>query len=228
MKFMKKIIAGALFALVINNAQAQIVEGQDYTVLSKPIPVINNKKVEVLEFFAYSCVHCYHLEKDLSKEVKKFPPDVYFRQEHVVWDEQMAVLAKISAAANISGTNMQATPAVFHLLFEERDKANLVLNPSAFKQWANEQGAWGKKLAKAYDNQATVAAAEKMAQYTMNYGINSTPQLIVGGKYRLNNPTDFSALRELIDKVRSENGIKPAKPVAQQRLGAMIAAQANR
>lgn len=70
-------------------APAGLVEGQNYTVLSNPIPQQQAGKVEVLEFFGYFCPHCAHLEPVLSKHAKSFKDDMYLRTEHVVWQKEM-------------------------------------------------------------------------------------------------------------------------------------------
>ncbi|MBO7081766.1 MAG: thiol:disulfide interchange protein DsbA/DsbL [Neisseriaceae bacterium] len=232
MKFnqLKNWIATAVLGLAFSMSHAEIVEGKDYTVLPQPIPQEDTKKIEVMEFFAYSCSHCYHLEEGLMKEVKAFPEDVYYRPEHVVWDPSMVPLARIAAAAKVSNTVVQANHAVFELIFVEKDREKvekIVVSPEAFKAWANQQGAWGKNLAKAYDDKKTEQLLQRMQQMTLKYKIDSTPSIIIGGKYRLNDARNFNAMKELIEKVRQEKTSKPAKPFAKQHTGANLAAAAN-
>ena len=62
--------------LVARLAHAGLVEGvgKDYTRLAAPQPVANAKKVEVIEFFSYTCVHCYALDPLITAWAQKSPP----------------------------------------------------------------------------------------------------------------------------------------------------------
>ena len=124
-------------------------EGKDYTVLPKPIPQQQADKIEVLEFFGYFCVHCYHLDPVLLNHTKTFAKDTYLRTEHVVWQPEMLGLARVAAAVDDSGLKRQANSAIFQAVYEQ--KINLA-DSATFKQWAQAQKSFhGKKLIAAYD-----------------------------------------------------------------------------
>jgi protein dithiol oxidoreductase (disulfide-forming) len=73
----------------VRTAQAQtqaqtpggLTEGKDFVRLQTPVPVTlpAAKKVEVVEFFSYSCGHCAAFEPTLEAWVKQLPADVLFR-----------------------------------------------------------------------------------------------------------------------------------------------------
>ncbi len=230
MHISKSILALTLTA-AFGLAQAQLVEGTDYKVLAQPIPQLQSNKVEVLEFFGYFCIHCYHLDPILLKHAKSFPSDTYLRSEHVVWDPEGIGLARVAAAVNASGTKYQANPAIFKAMFE--DKINLGI-PATFKQWAVAQtGFDSKKLLQAYDAPSNPAEAKRMQDLTRQYGISSTPTVIVGGKYQVL-MRDFNqamgTIDQLVAKVRQERGMKAVAPkaaVAVKVKGAGFAAAAN-
>jgi len=94
------LLAGVLALAFAASAQAELVEGKDYTVLSKPLPQLQSGKIEVTEFFGYFCVHCYHLEPVMQKHSKKWASDTYLRPLHVVWQPEMIGLARVAAAGN--------------------------------------------------------------------------------------------------------------------------------
>ena len=78
--------AGACLSLagVAGQAMAQRIgykEGADYQRLAKPAAVAASAgQIEVVEFFAYSCIHCYRFEPLLEAWVKKLPTDVKLRR----------------------------------------------------------------------------------------------------------------------------------------------------
>jgi len=98
---MKKVLF-ALFMLITAVAQAAPVEGEgkDYTRLPVQQPVANPHKVEVIEFFSYTCVHCYELDPSLENWAKKKPADVDFKRVQIVWNAQMDGFAKFFATMN--------------------------------------------------------------------------------------------------------------------------------
>lgn len=207
---LKTALAGiALSALLPVSAQAAV-EGRDYTVLPKPIPQQQADKIEVLEFFGYFCVHCYHLDPVLLNHSKTFAKDTYLRTEHVVWQPEMLGLARVAAAVDDSGLKRQANSAIFQAVYEQ--KINLA-DSATFKQWTQAQKSFdGKKLIAAYDSPASLNRAKKMEELTVAYRIGSTPTVIVGGKYQVKFGNDWNAgmrtIDELVEKVRGR-----AKPV---------------
>ena len=209
---LKTALAGiALSALLPVSAQAAV-EGKDYTVLPKPIPQQQADKIEVLEFFGYFCVHCYHLDPVLLNHTKTFAKDTYLRTEHVVWQPEMLGLARVAAAVDDSGLKRQANSAIFQAVYEQ--KINLA-DADTVKKWLNEQTAFdGKKVLAAYESSESQARADQMEKLTNTYQITSTPAVIVGGKYTVKFADWQSGMQTvdlLIDKVREEQKTQPAK-----------------
>lgn len=231
MSFKKLLIATAL-GFGLSSPALALTEGVDYKKLDKPMPQIEgDKKVEVLEFFGYFCIHCKNLDPILLKHVKQLPSDTYFRSEHVVWDEQGHMgFARLLAAVNQSGQKYKANPVIFKAVFDEQINLN---DPNITAKWLSAQTAFdGKKVLAAYNSFANQAEAKKMADRTAEYGIDGTPTIIVGGKYKLLFPNGHEAgmkgLDELIAKVRQERGMKtPAPKAAVKSKGASFAASAN-
>lgn len=227
---LKTALAGiALSALLPVSAQAAV-EGKDYTVLPKPIPQQQADKIEVLEFFGYFCVHCYHLDPVLLNHSKAFAKDTYLRTEHVVWQPEMLGLARVAAAVDDSGLKRQANSAIFQAVYEQ--KINLA-DSATFKQWAQAQKSFdGKKLIAAYDSPASLNRAKKMEELTVAYRIGSTPTVIVGGKYQVKFGNDWNAgmktIDELVEKVRGEgkNRAEDGKSAPKSK-GASFARSAN-
>ena len=227
---LKTALAGiALSALLPVSAQAAV-EGKDYTVLPKPIPQQQADKIEVLEFFGYFCVHCYHLDPVLLNHSKAFAKDTYLRTEHVVWQPEMLGLARVAAAVDDSSLKLQANSAIFQAVYEQ--KINLA-DSATFKQWAQAQKSFdGKKLIAAYDSPASLNRAKKMEELTVAYRIGSTPTVIVGGKYQVKFGNDWNAgmktIDELVEKVRGEGKTRAEDgKSAPKSKGASFARSAN-
>ena len=230
---LKKFITSLLATLACISALAQAAtESVDYDVLKTPIPQLHKNKVEVLEFFSYSCIHCSHLEPFMLKEMKSFAPDTYLRPVHVVWDDDVYFnLARVAAAVNSTGMKLQADPLIFDAVFNKHIE---LWQPDVFNKWAVKQTAFdGQKLVKAYNSLENSATATSMRKMGEKYNITSTPTVIVGGKYVLKFPKGFAAgmktMNELIEKVRNENSAHAASTrKLPKSIGASLAASANR
>lgn len=214
---LKKLVIAATLILGLNVHAQAATEGVDYELANPPIKTLQNDKVEVLEFFAYWCPHCYDLDPVILKHSKTFASDTYYRTEHVVWDPNRDLgLARLAAAVNQSGLKYQANPVIFDAVVKNRINLG---NPETLNQWVSNQTAFdGKKLMDAYNGFSSQTQAKQMADWTAEYNIEGTPTVIVGGKYRVIFNNGFEAgmktIDELIVKVRQEKGMKAPAPKA--------------
>lgn len=235
MNLLKKALIGVLLGIGLAGNAAALTEGKDYEVLSKPMPQTQKDKIEVLEFFGYFCIHCKNLDPVIRKHVKTFAADTYFQADHVVWDESGHLgFARLAAAVNQAGLKDKANPAIYDAIFSEKVNFN---DPGETIRWMKAQKSFdGNKLLTAYNSFSNQAQAKQMAARTAEYGINSTPTVIVGGKYKVLFSSNFvegmKTIDELVQKVRDERGMK--KPAAKPRAaapkskGAAIAGSVNR
>ena len=110
----KKSIAAALMALFVSVPALAATEGVDYKLAEVEVAPLQKDKIEVTEFFAYWCPHCYNLEPVIARHIKTFASDTVFRAEHIVWDKQRDFgFARLAAAVKQSGTKVQANPFRF-------------------------------------------------------------------------------------------------------------------
>lgn len=228
---LKHTLLAALISGFAAYGQAALVEGEDYVVLSNPLPQLEKDKIEVAEFFGYSCVHCYKLEPVLQKHSKAWSKDTYLRPIHVVWQPEMMGLARISAAVNSSGLKYQANMPIFTAVYEQKIPLN---DPAVFRKWADKQTTFdSKKLLAAYDSFANPTQAEQMGKLTEQFNIDGTPTIIVGGKYKMSFKGDnwdasMAKVEEMAAKVRQERGMPAASSDPGLRSkGAAIAKSAN-
>lgn len=226
---MKSLLAAAVAALTTLSAQAALVEGQDYTVLAKPLTQQQADKIEVTEFFSYTCSHCFHLNPILLERSKTWN-DAYIHPIQVIWDPSWLGFARIAAAVNSSGLKYEADPAIFAAVQTERKNLS---DSDTFKKWAAAQTAFdGKKLLAAYESFSNQAQAAQMGELAAQYNIEQTPTIIVGGKYQMIlNGGDWSQrmdkVEEMLAKVRAERGMK-AVPAAAKTTTAPAAAVRSR
>lgn len=202
---MKKWFALGLL-LISTMASAAIEAGKDYRVLPKPQPVADPGKVEVVEFFSYSCIHCLNLDAPLNAWSKRLPADVSFRKEHVVWGKNMEGLAKLFATVKLDAKREQLQPAAFQAVMQQR--VNLG-DEAVLGDWIKKQpGVNAAAFMQNYRSFGVSSYAGRAAQMTRDYAVQGTPMVVVGGKYAVE-PAEPARLLQVVDeliaKVRAES-----------------------
>lgn len=226
----KTLLFGFAAAVLGTFAQAEAVEGKDYIVRSQIVePRAGSDKIEVAEFFSYTCPHCKNLEPLIQRAARRFADDTVLRTEHVVWSPAQQPFARIAAAIEDAGLKREANMPVFRAVIEQN---TLLSDENVFRAWAGEQ-TFGAALLTAYGKPKVAERAAEMETLTNRYRIEHTPVVVVGGKYELTFANGFEAgmktLEELVVKVRRERGLpEPAAKPAVVFRGAAFAVEAGR
>jgi thiol:disulfide interchange protein DsbA len=196
----------ALVSLGALTMAADLQEGKDYRRLEKPQPVETGKKIEVIEFFSFSCPHCRDMEPILSAWVKKMPADAQLRRIPAQFFPQWVGTAKVWYTLEALGEE-KLVPGVFTALHSQ----NLRLDQEKpFLDWMAAQGIDRKKVEDMYNSFAVNGKVARAKSLVQTYGVQSVPVFVVDGKYttdtgQAKRHEDVPALLDkLIDKARAE------------------------
>lgn len=166
-------------ALVSRPAQA-IEVGKEYQMLSPAQPTDARGKVEVIEFFAYTCPHCFQFEPDLAPWVRKQPRDVAFKRVPAVFNEKWEPMARAFYTLETLGQLDKLHVDVFEALHVQEQ--NLTV-PAAFFDWAARHGLDRKKVEDTYQSFGVSAKLARAKQMSKDYKIAGVPAVVVNGKY---------------------------------------------
>lgn len=185
---------------------ADLQEGKDYRWLAKPQPVETGKKIEVIEFFSFSCPHCKDAEPILSPWVKTLPANVQFRRIPVQF--QPAWIGTSKVWYTLEALNEERlVPAVFNAIHGQNVRLD---QDKTFFDWAAAQGLDRKKVEDMYNSFAVNGKIARAKTLVQNYGVQSVPTFVVDGKFTTETGQpkrheDMPPLLEkLIDKARTE------------------------
>ncbi|MGI9307236.1 MAG: thiol:disulfide interchange protein DsbA/DsbL [Gammaproteobacteria bacterium] len=159
-------------------------EGADYILLDPPQPTrAPEGKVEMLEFFNFSCPHCFNMQEPFARWQKETDlSDVALVHQPVIFASAGGHYARLYYTLEALGLEENLYRKVFNAIHRER---RLINSRDRLAEWLAEQGADRDNAAKVYDSfsvKTKVARAERIAK---SYGVNSTPQIAVAGKYLL-------------------------------------------
>lgn len=194
----------AVAGLGLHPAWAQRVgfqEGKDFRRLAKAVPVSTPPgQVEVVEFFAYSCIHCFHFEPLLSSWMKKLPADVKVRRVPVAFTSAFVPMQRLYFSLESLGLVERLHEKVFKAIHEER--LPLTATP-AITAWVEKQGVDMDKFKAIYDGPALKLAEEAVGLQNA-YDVEGTPALGVAGRFYIGGqgPRTMLIADSLIAEVR--------------------------
>ena len=187
------------------NAQAQaagLKEGTDFIRLGKPAAVeAPAGQIEVVEFFAYSCIHCYNFEPLLAEWIKKKPANVVVRRTPVAFSEAFGPMQRLYYALEAMGQVEALHEKVFRAFHV--DKVRLQ-DPAVIVDWMGKQGVDTKKFNELFASFSVAGKAKKATQLQDAYQVEGTPALGVAGRFYIpgQGPRTLQIAEALIAQVR--------------------------
>ena len=176
---MRKLVS-FFFAVVLALPLAAAGQQFQYGKIDPPQPVESGNKIEVLEFFWYGCIHCYHLEPHIEAWLKKLPPDVEFRRVPAVFNQRWGHDAAIYYTLEAMGL----VDKLHRALFDAIHKASLRTdNDAAFSEWLQRNGVDPKKFTDTMKSFGVQSKTRRAVQQTVAYKIDGTPAMAVAGRY---------------------------------------------
>jgi thiol:disulfide interchange protein DsbA len=208
-------IGAVFFALLaINIAHAQ----QGVTTLNPPQPVENDGKVEVLEFFAYGCIHCANLEAPFETWAKKQPADVKVKRI----PSPVPIMGIDSTVMYYSLEALGQIDRLHSKIFDAIHLEKVVLgNPAILNKWLEKNGVDPKKYEEAQKSFSVVTKVNRARKMVADYKIHATPMIVVNGRYALEQGSAgaqamFANVDRLIGQARTtlKSASAPAPAVA--------------
>lgn len=174
----------SLFALLLSvsaSAQALFQEGIHYTTLRQAQPTSTADKVEVLEVFSYTCIHCYHLAAPLARWEAEKPKDAELRYIHVAWPGAQHY-ARAFFALEAMGDLKKVHQPLFESIFGGNKQYRTLEELGDF---VATQGVDRAKFIATANSFSANTRLKQSEQAMMRYEIEGTPTVIVAGKYKI-------------------------------------------
>lgn len=200
---MKKI----LFALggllcAINVYATPVVQGVDYVIATSPMKTVTPKgKINVKEFFSFTCIHCKDVEPLMEASVVK-NKKVYLERIQVPWDATTTSLAKLNATYQMMNLDRMYTPT-FNAVFAGQDLTKSDGLTSFLKQNKIDV----TKFMANYNSFAVSMAAGKYKDLMKAYSVDGTPTFVVADKYILK-PAQPARIVEVLQYLISQQKVK--------------------
>lgn len=186
---MPKTLLALLFALALPFTSAVAAptttfrENHQYTRLFPSQPVTTGHRIEVREFFWYSCPHCFHLEPVLEGWLKHPPANIRFVRTPAVlrpsWEPQARAFYAFQALGLVARLHNAFFDAI-HLRHRNlSDEAHIV-------QWVGRHGVNPVTFKATYDSFGVSTKIHNARALERAEGLDAVPTIVVQGRYMTN------------------------------------------
>ncbi len=163
------------------HAQKKPEDGAEYITLDKRVPVeAAQGKIEVIEFFWYSCPHCNAFEPKLEAWIKKIPADVVVKRVPVAFRDSFVPQQRLFYTLEALGKLDELHRKVFTTIHAERqplDKEDQILD------WAAKQGLDKAKFQELYNSFSVSTKARRATQLMDAFKVQGVPAMGIAGRY---------------------------------------------
>ena len=175
--------AAAALALPVA-ARAQVRppdDGRDYRTLQKAAPVETAApKIELVDFFWYSCPHCNAFEPMLQAWGKKLPDDVVVRRVPASFRDNMVPQQRFFYALEAMGKVGDLHVKVFDAIHKENVDLTRV---APMAEWVGKQGLDVARFTELYNSFAISAKARRATDLQNLYDVEGVPAFGTAGRW---------------------------------------------
>jgi thiol:disulfide interchange protein DsbA len=161
---------------------ARFVVGTHYETLDRPVRTVDPEKVEVVEVFWYGCTHCYSFEPLIENWEADLPDDVVFVRSPGMWNAMMQIHAQVYFVAEELGLVEETHNEIFDEILL---RGNLLNSEASVRNFFMDKGASREDFDTAWNSFTVNSKVNRASTLMRDYGVRSTPNMIVNGKYRI-------------------------------------------
>ncbi|RDZ26116.1 thiol:disulfide interchange protein DsbA/DsbL [Lysobacter silvisoli] len=162
------------------------VAGTDYVEIPGGTPYApGTGKIEVVEVFGYTCPHCAEFEPLITSWRGKQTADVNFVPVAAPFGGYWVPYAKAFYTAESMGLAAKSHDAMFRAVHLERSLPVNGVKPVDFAEFYAKFGGNKQQFESTYASFAIDAKLKRAETFISRSGVESTPNIVVDGKYRV-------------------------------------------
>lgn len=178
--FAAAVIAATFLLGTVSVSAQEFQAGEDYRVLDNPQRTQAGERIELREFFSYACPHCYSFMPRVQDLMARMDDDVELVHNPVVFNSAWAPLARAYLTAEALDVVDQVHGAIFAAYHQERKRLR---DEDEIAAVFTDQGVDEQAFRNAWNSFAVDTGMRRAERTAQNYGISSTPTMVVNGKY---------------------------------------------
>ena len=200
----KKILQATLLVTLLPFGSAsfgqieRFVAGTHYQEIANPVNTNDSSKVEVIEAFWYGCSHCFRFEPLIADWEDNTPDYVDFVRFPALWNGLMKVHAQVYYTAEALDSLDVLHEPIFNAINVER---NMLQNEDQIGDLFEQHGVSQSDFESAFNSFSVRTKVNQAEKRMTDYGIRSTPNMIVNGKYLVATGENVRTQQEMLDIV---------------------------
>jgi protein dithiol oxidoreductase (disulfide-forming) len=156
-------------------------EGIEYISLDKRVPTeVDAGKIEVIEFFWYSCPHCNAFEPRFAAWIKALPKDVVVKRVPVRFRDDFEAQQRAYYVFESLGVVDAMHGKLFHAIHTERQTLN---TGAALAVWAGKNGMSEQKFTETFNSFGVATKARRATQLQEAFKVQGVPALGIAGRF---------------------------------------------
>ena len=179
------ILGASLLPLASMATPLAYVEGVHYKPTAQRIATSNEKVIEVIELFSYSCPHCFNLDPQVDEWEKTLSENVTFSRVPAIFRDSWLQLARVFYTAEATGDLEKLHSVIFNAIHVEKRRLQ---TEEQLLDFVAEQGIDRDMFAKTMNSFAVKGKVKKALLLSQTSGITGVPAMVVNGKYIVDAP----------------------------------------
>lgn len=180
--------------------------GEHYQPIDNPVDYAGDK-IPVIEFFLYSCPHCYALDDTVTQWRQSLAEDVAFRRVPVLFGAGGRFYARMFYTAKILGVLDRVHADIFDAIHQQGMR---LADMGAARAFFEAHGVDGERFGKVFNSPAVDKKIGRAAQLMRAFKVRAVPSLGVAGRYWVtgrmagSNEAMFEVAEYLIQRTRAQ------------------------
>lgn len=192
------LILAALLCSAPQLAAQDFQPGRDYFPIEPAQPTASGDKIEVVEVFGYSCVHCANAAPAIAQWRKGLAPDVQLSFMPAVFGGIWEIYARVFYAAETMGVMERTHERLFEVLHTERRPIGTLDDIAAFYA---EYGVSKEQFLATLESFPVGAKVANAQRQVPAWQVEATPTIVVNGKYRVLSPGGDDGYQKMLQVV---------------------------
>ncbi|MEX1196423.1 MAG: thiol:disulfide interchange protein DsbA/DsbL [Pseudohongiellaceae bacterium] len=185
-------------AAAVNAQPTRYSAGTHYTELDSSVRTADPDKVEVLEVFWYGCNHCFRFQPLLESWNDNKADDVHFERFPAIWNGLM----QVHAQAYYTAVSLDVVDQVHEEIFNAINlRGNRLMNENQLAELFSNNGVDEEAFREAFNSFSVRTRVNRTERLMSDYQIQSTPNVVVNGKYLVSTSQAVSSQQEMLDVV---------------------------
>jgi len=168
-----------------------------YQLLGKADGLKGAKQIEMIEFFNYSCGHCYKFLKASERLHKKYKGKLLHKKSPIYWGQQTPYPAMAFYIADEQGVEKKFTQELFDTNFQLNVN---IFQPRVLKLLAKDHGI-EKEMMEGMQSSSIKAKVQNSLALAQQYKANETPTVIINETLRVTPSISGGSIEMMTDNL---------------------------